>query len=172
MGQHQLIEQAQGGRFSLDVLAAIEGQDNFSEEFSLVGGAVFSHRLPNDRGAVYAEPFVVLNAVPEVPASDENAFVVGLGARIRLKQSRTYVVGEVAPRILGYDGGVSLISFGIERRAGGHMFQLNLSNSFGTTLTQVGHGGPKIGVCAAVIDGPCKFKRHWHLGFNLTRKFF
>jgi hypothetical protein len=172
MGQHQLIEQEQGGRFTLDVLAAIEGQENFSEEFSLVGGAVLSHRLANDRGAVYAEPIVVLNAVPQAPASDENTLVLGLGARIRLRQSRTYVVGEVAPRLLGYDGNASAISLGVERRAGGHMFQLNLSNSFGTTLTQVGQGGPKVGVCAAVIDGPCKLKRHWHLGFNLTRRFF
>ncbi len=51
-----------------------------------------------------------------------------------------------------------LISFGIEQRAGGHVFQLNFSNGFGTTLAQVARGG------TACDD--------WYLGFNLSRKFY
>jgi len=117
---------------------------------------VVSRRL-TDRGALYLEPIVVLNATPELPASDENALVLGLGARIRVI-SRTYLIAEFAPRVSGYDGGTSVVTFGLEKRKGGHMFQLNVSNAFGTTLTQVGHGGP--------------VRKNWHLGFNLTRKFY
>lgn len=157
MAQHQFIEQRTNDRFSLDGLMAIEGQDNFQEEHSIVVGAVASHRF-GEQGAVYVEPIGVFNATPEFPASDENTLVIGIGGRWRIMKSNAYVVAEVAPRLGGYDGGSAVMSLGIEKRAGGHMFQLNLSNAFGTTLAQVGRGGPKA--------------KHWHLGFNLTRKFY
>ena len=32
------------------------------------------------------------------------------------------------------------MSFGLEGRAGGHLFQLNFSNGFGTTLGQIANG--------------------------------
>ena len=156
LAQHQLIEQVRGGPVTLDLVGGIEGQNNFREEFSLVAGGVVSRRL-TDRGALYVEPIVVLNATPELPASDRNTFVLGLGARIRVV-SRTYLIAEFAPRVAGYDAGTSVVTIGIEKRRGGHMFQVNVSNAFGTTLTQVGHGGPA--------------RKNWHLGFNLTRKFF
>ena len=53
-----------------------------------------------------------------------------------------YVVGEIAPRAAGYKPGVNHGSFAIEKRAGGHTFQLNFSNAFGTTMGQVARGGP------------------------------
>ena len=49
-------------------------------------------------------------------------------------------------------------SFGIEKRAGGHMFQLNFSDGFGTTPAQLARGGP--------------VEKDWFLGFNISRKFF
>ena len=157
LAQRQMVAQRDGRGLSFDVVGAIEGQNNFREEYSFVGGAVLSHRM-GDRGAIYLEPIFVANATPEFPDSDQNTLVLGVGTRIRLGNSRAYLVAEVAPRVSGYDGGSSLMTFGIEKRAGGHMFQLNVSNAFGTTLTQVGHGGPAT--------------KHWHLGFNLTRKFY
>lgn len=157
MAQHQVQPQRINGRFSADILMAIEGQDNFREEHSIVIGGVASHQF-GDQGAVYLEPLGVFNATPEFPTSDENTLVLGIGGRLRIFKSNAYVVAEFAPRVGGYDGGSALMSLGIERRVGGHSFQLNLSNSFGTTLTQVAHGGPA--------------DKHWHLGFNLTRKFY
>ena len=49
-------------------------------------------------------------------------------------------------------------SFGIEKRAGGHVFQLNFSNGFGTTMGQLARGGTG--------------SEDWYLGFNISRKFF
>ena len=43
-------------------------------------------------------------------------------------------------------------SFAIEKRAGGHTFQLNFSNAFGTTMGQIARGGP---------DG-----NDWFMGFQ------
>jgi hypothetical protein len=49
-------------------------------------------------------------------------------------------------------------SFALEKRAGGHMFQLNFSNGFGTTMSQLARGGFT--------------NDDWYLGFNISRKFF
>jgi hypothetical protein len=158
MAQHQLKAQRANGKFSADVLLAVEGQNNFREEHSIVVGGVVSHQVAG-QGAVYVEPIGIFNATPELPSSDQNTLVLGLGARFLVFRTRsTYVVAEFAPRLFGYDGGSSQMLIGLEKRIGGHAFQLNLSNGFGTTLTQVGHGGPP--------------DKHWHLGFNLTRKFY
>ena len=54
--------------------------------------------------------------------------------------------------------GVNYGSFGIEKRAGGHVFQLNFSNGFGTTMGQLARGGTG--------------SEDWYLGFNISRKFF
>lgn len=173
MAQHQLQAQRANGKYSGDLFMAVEGQDNFQEEHSIVFGGVASHQFA-DQGAVYLVPFGVFNVTPEIPDSDRNTFVLGMGARFLIFKTRsTYVVAEYAPRLGGYDGGAGLMLIGLEKRMGGHSFQLNLSNGFGTTLTQVGHGGPFI--ANAPVPGssdPPGRSRHWHLGFNLTRKFY
>ena len=173
LAQHQLQAQRVNTRYSADLLLGVEGQDNFTEEHSIVVGGVASHQF-DEQGAVYVQPFAVFNATPEIPTSDRKTLVLGMGARFLILRSRsTYVVAEFAPRLAGYDDGASLMLIGIEKRMGGHMFQLNLSNGFGTTLTQVGHGGPFIvdPVPVGSTDPPGR-SRHWHLGFNITRKFY
>jgi hypothetical protein len=69
-----------------------------------------------------------------------------------------YLVGEFIPRVTGHDPGAHQGSFGIEKRAGGHVFQLNFSNGLGTTFGQIARGG------SANDD--------WYLGFSISRKFF
>jgi hypothetical protein len=68
----------------------------------------------------------------------------------------------VLPRVSGYDPGVNQVSFGFEKRVGGHSFQINFSNAIGTTLAQVARGGFK----------DERGNQDWYLGFNITRKFF
>jgi hypothetical protein len=83
--------------------------------------------------------------------------MVGFGGRFRLRPS-TYVVAEITPRLAWFDPGKSQVSFGLEGRAGGHLFQINISNGFGTTLGQIANG-------AFTYD-------NWYIGFNIARKFF
>jgi hypothetical protein len=63
----------------------------------------------------------------------------------------------VAPRAAGYSPDKPAFGFAIEKRAGGHLFQLNVNNGQGTTFGQVARGG---------------FADSLYLGFNLARKFF
>jgi hypothetical protein len=69
-----------------------------------------------------------------------------------------YLVGDLSPRVFGYKPGATHGGFAIEKRAGGHEFQLNFSDSFGTTMAQIARGGPD--------------PRNWYMGFNISRKFF
>lgn len=152
--QQSVLRQKDGGLFGLDAIATFEGNDNLTEHRQSTLGAVLS-RNAGRRAALYVEPLFVANANP-FGVGDENTVMVGLAARLRVRPA-TYVVAEYTPRIAGYDPGDSQITFALERRTGGHLFQLNVSNGLGTTLGQLTSGGNN---------------DNWFLGFNLSRKFF
>ncbi|MQA30539.1 MAG: hypothetical protein GEU82_12010 [Luteitalea sp.] len=157
-GQYGLLRQ--GDRVPIDVSALVtyEGADNLHENYSPAIGAIVS-RTFGDIAAVYAEPIWVnnTNTLPGELADDNDTFMVGLGARVRIRPT-IYLAGELAPRASGYKPGVTHGSFAIEKRAGGHIFQLNFSNSFATTMGQLARGGSN--------------NDDWFLGFNISRKFF
>jgi hypothetical protein len=68
--------------------------------------------------------------------------MIGLGARIRIRPT-VYIVGEFTPARLRATGRAAPKGgFAIEKRAGGHQFQLNFGDAFGTTMTQIARGGP------------------------------
>jgi hypothetical protein len=146
--------------FGLRVVVHVDGTDNFSDAYSPGFALVFSREL-GGHGALYFQPSIVgnsrLNDLPGEADEDDFTALAGLGARLRLLRN-TYVFVEGSPRIAGYAPREGLISFGFEQRAGGHVFQLNFSNGFGTTLGQVARGGTA--------------RDDWYLGFNLSRKFF
>jgi hypothetical protein len=158
LGQRLVIRHGDSRAFSADVLVAVEGRENLSERFATTVGAVVSRRF-GTRGTFYVEPMVTLNAntKPNLPTDPRHTGIVGVGTRLRVGR-RTYVVAEVAPRVSGFAPGFNHASFGLEKRAGGHMFQLTVANNVGTTLAQVARGGTK--------------KHAWYIGFNLTRRFF
>lgn len=156
LGQLSIAQQAAGRPIGLDAIAAVQGFDNFTEAYTTTLGAVASRRL-SERGAVYVEPMLVLSPLPESEAAAGSVFVLGLGARLALGSS-TYVAAEYAPRLSGDIPGDGHVSAALERRKGGHSFQINVSNSFATSLGQVArsYGG----------------SGEWHIGFNITRKFY
>jgi hypothetical protein len=151
--QQHVLEQGKGP-VGIDIIGTIEGLDNFSESYSPAIGAVISRTLGR-HGALYAHPIWV-NNTNELSDDDNNTFIVGLGGRLRLRPT-VYLVGEVIPRF-GYTPDAVYGSFGIEKRAGGHSFQLNFSNGLGTTLAQLARGGQP--------------SNDWFIGFNISRKFF
>ena len=161
-GQQSLMQQKPDGHpLGMDVIATLEGLDNLQgQKMSAIGLLV--SRKAGKIAALYVEPMFVANTnlgtVNPAATDDDNTTMIGLGARVRIRPA-TYLVGEWTPRVSGYRPGVDQGSFGIEGRVGGHTFQVNFSNGFGTTLGQLASRG---GVTAD----------SWYLGFNISRKFF
>ncbi len=155
-GRYNLISDG-NGPIGLGLVANVDGTDNFSDEFS-PGFAVVLSRELGDRGAIYFQPSYVGNTnITAIEIDDDYTVLAGIGVRLRFARN-SYVFVEGSPRVSGFDSGVDMISFGFEQRYGGHVFQLNFSNGFATTLAQVARGGTA--------------SDNWYLGFNLTRKFF
>lgn len=157
-GEYSLLQQAGASPVGVGVLASIDGTNNFRSIYSPALGVAVSRTLPRF-GALYVEPIWVRNSnlAPDELGGDNDTFMVGLAARVRIRPT-VYLVGEIVPRVAGHDPGVTHGTFGIEKRAGGHMFQLNFSNGFGTTMGQLARGGLR--------------NDDWYLGFNISRKFF
>jgi hypothetical protein len=153
-GKYDAVRQGESIPVSLSALVSVEGADNFQERYSPALGLTVS-RMAADRLAVYATP-VWVHHTAGLLNIDRDTFFVGLGARVRVGAT-VYLVGEVAPRAGGYSPDKAAFGFAIEKRAGGHLFQLNVGNGQGTTFAQVARGG--------VSDS-------LYLGFNLARKFF
>ena len=159
LGQYDVLRRASREPFNLHLTASVEGTNNFRDHYTPALGAVLSFQA-GERAAVYAAPNWVhrANLFPSVRTTmDEDAFLLGLGGRVRVRPT-VYVVGEITPRLAGYNANTHQGSFGIEKRAGGHTFQLNFSNGFGTTPGQIARGGTG--------------STDWYIGFNLARKFF
>jgi len=133
-------------------------------EFSPSLALVLSKKL-GSRGAVYVVPSWVAGTRvnPSAPSEDDDTFVLGLGARVRLF-GVMYLVGEYHPRLAGYKGDLgsgdraALATFGVEWQVGGHAFQINFSNDLATTPAQIARGQ--------------QGSDDWFIGFNLSRKFF
>lgn len=154
-GQYNVLKD--GDRpIGASLIVNVDGTENFGDEFS-PGVAIALSRELKDRGAIYLQPSFVSNTKLIPVAGDDYTVMAGIGARLRVAHN-TYLFAEGSPRVAGYKQGVTQVSFGFEQRAGGHMFQLNFSNGYGTTLAQVARGGTA--------------KDDWYFGFNLARKFY
>jgi hypothetical protein len=153
-GRYDVIRQGDRMPLGIAALASIEGSDNMTENHAPALGGVVSWTVA-ERLAAYAVPLWVHNTAP-LTGVTRDTFVFGLGGRFRVSGT-VYVVGEVSPRVSGYAPGDPEYGFGIEKRVGGHLFQVNFTNTFAMTYAQVATGG---------------FPDTLYLGFNLARKFF
>lgn len=140
----------------VDVIAAVQGLDNFSESYTGTFGALLSHRF-GSRGAGYVQPLLVVNTLPENETADDATLITAVGGRLRFGES-AYLVGEFAPRLSGAAPGDHHVALALEQRRGGHAFQISVANSFATTLGQVARAYGSSG--------------EWHLGFTISRKFY
>lgn len=166
--QYNVLRQGAHGPFTVDAMASFEGTNNLNDEDatqptgegvrSPALGAVVSHVLGRTASIEATLAWVNnTNPLPGELVDHNDTVILGVGGRLRVRPS-VYLVGEVVPRIGGDDPGATMVAFGIEKRAGGHAFQVNFSNGFGSTLAQVARGG-------IASD-------QWYIGFNINRKFF
>jgi Membrane bound beta barrel domain (DUF5777) len=156
--QYGIVRQRPNTLVDVTVLATIDGTNNFRDQYTPALGAIMSRRF-SERAALYIEPIWVhdANVQPSSAAEARDTFMVGFGGRLRVRPTVS-VAAEFSPRLSGYRPGVNHGSFAVEKRAGGHVFQLNFSDSFATTMGQIARGGPA--------------SRDWFLGFNISRKFY
>ncbi len=154
-GKYDPFHQDGSRPIGLSAIVSVEGTDNFSQEFAPALGVSVSRTLGNV-AAVYLDPFWVHNSAAVTGETRDTGFL-GIGGRVRILTG-TFLLAEVSPRIGGYAPGDAQYAFGIEKRVGGHVFQLNWGNSTaGATYAQLARGGNPGGL---------------YLGFNLSRKFY
>lgn len=156
--EYNILSQRNAKAIGLSAFASIDGTNNFRDSYTPALGAIVSRTL-GPVGTAYVEPIWVNNSnpLPSELADHNNSFLLGLGTRLRIRPS-LYLVGEIVPRVAGYEPGVNYASFGLEKQVGGHVFQINFSNGFGTTTGQIARGGTS--------------NDDWYLGFNISRKFY
>ena len=172
---------------TVNLVATIEGLNNFhrgdvvdheDDEYATSIGLLLSRTL-SDVAAVYLQPTYVASANVYSTAGclehlehghsipgcvvvqaggnlDSNTFLIGLSSRLRIRPT-AYLVASWTPRLSGFRPGTAHGTFGIEKRLGGHVFQLNFSNSLGTTIAQTARGASN--------------STDWFMGFNISRKF-
>jgi hypothetical protein len=153
-GKYDALSQDGSMPLSLSALASVEGPNNFRRDRAPAFGAVVSRTIDNAL-ALYAAPIWVHNSAAALGVT-RDTFLLGIGGRARIRPT-VYLVGEFSPRVSGYAPGDAEFAFGIEKRAGLHMFQLDFGNSQGSTFGQLARGG---------------FPQSLYMGFNLARKFF
>ena len=185
-GQYNVFKQSDSNPATVDLIATIEGLNNFHKgtvvdeednEYATSLGVLLS-RTFGEIAAVYLQPAFVahsnvystagclehLEHGHDIPGCtgvraggvDSNTFLIGLSSRLRIRPT-VYLVGSWTPRVSGFGPGVALAALGIEKRAGGHVFQLNFSNSIGTTMAQIARGASN--------------NTDWFMGFNISRRF-
>jgi uncharacterized beta barrel domain-containing protein DUF5777 len=170
-GRWDFLRQSESRPVSISLTGSFEGLNNLRERHQ-TGVAVTVSRTFGDRLALYATPAFVAgtHAVDFIAGHEDHddtgleedehsthddTWFAGIGGRLRF--SRTgYITGEYTPRLHGYDPNRGEWGVGIEKRTGGHTLQLNITNSFGTTLGQLARGGSPHDI---------------YLGFNITRRF-
>jgi uncharacterized beta barrel domain-containing protein DUF5777 len=156
MGEYGLTRRKNGMPLEITALASVEGTQNFQGVYSPAVGLAMSGFWA-DRLAVHVDPIFVHNSDLISDVGDDNTFYVGVGGRLRML-STLYIVGEISPRVSGFAPGKPLAAFALEKRLGGHLFQLTFTNYYSTTLRQIAQGAQN--------------NNDWYLGFNLSRKFF
>ena len=156
--KYDVIHQSKDMPLSFSPILSIEGGNNFKDRYAPSVGVSISRQI-DDRAALYVVPMWSHNVSAQLNSLlglTQNTFVVGFGGRVRISPT-VYLSAEVSPRVAGYAPNTNEYGFAIEKRAGAHIFQLNFTNSGGTTFAQTAGGGQP-GLLL--------------LGFNLTRKFF
>jgi hypothetical protein len=155
-GRVDAWKDGEGLPLALSFLASVEGADNMRENHAPAVGVVASRRIGGVATA-YVTPVFVWNsaAASLFDDGDENTAYVGLGTRVRFRPT-AFAVLEYAPRVAGHSPpGRGTWGVAVEKHTPGHIFQLNLTNSFGSTYGQTALGGERSNL---------------YLGFNIARK--
>lgn len=129
----------------------------WSGRFRLNALLSLAHQL-NDRFSLLLVPGFSSNADFWEPSS-KGTFSLGMGGRYMMLNDFSVIL-EWIPRLAGYKDSYSSWGFGLEKKIGGHVFQVFVTDSLGIIAAQFLPGGDlRLG------DGDFRF------GFNIFRSF-
>ncbi len=144
-----------GGAF---VTESVPGEKTFrTENLKFIAQLSLAHQF-SDSFSILLVPSYSSNTNHWEEAS-EGTFAVGIGARYMFLNDLS-LVGEWIPVLAGYKADRFGWGLGIEKKIGGHVFQVFITNSIGMTSSQYLPGGN-----LNLLDG------EFRLGFNIFRWF-
>lgn len=148
MAAYNLLSESGGSPLNAAVRFSVEGEDNFSRNFTENFEIVLSRSLTG-RAQVYFVPTLSVNnrrlllpasfrssAIPDLPGF--NTFSTGIGGSVDVRPT-VALLAEVIPTLFnGRPLGIHrpAYAFGIQKKIWRHAFTLGFSNSPGTTVSQ------------------------------------
>jgi mono/diheme cytochrome c family protein len=179
LGVYNLMEEQKGGPFNVAVGAAVQGQDNFSKNFTESLEGIFS-RSVSSRAQLYLVPTLSFNnrplhqaasyfssAIPTLPG--HNTFSLGVGGALNIRPT-VALVAEVIPTLAnGRPMGIlrPAFSFGIKKKIWRHAFTFGWTTAPGTTVAE------RAGTRASFLGQPnADTPSGLIIGFDLTRQLF
>ena len=120
--QYEVVAAGNWLPVAISALATMDGTDNFTDSYSPGSRRLISRTL-GEHGALYLEPIWVnnTNRLPSEVVEDNDTFMVGMGARIRVRPDRSYLRSRAHRACSGNLTGVGPDQLGLEKRAGGNM---------------------------------------------------
>jgi hypothetical protein len=176
---YHLLDEHDGGLLNAEFRFSVEGQNDFSKNFTADFEGIFSRSLTH-RAQLYVVPTVSLQNRPlttpqrllENPWPNQpgfNTFALGVGGAIDIRPT-VALVAEVIPTLVnGGDLGIHrpAYSFGIQKKIFRHAFTFGFSNSPGTTVSQ------RSATRATLLGDPtADTPGGLFIGFDLTRQVY
>ena len=178
MAAYHLLDEHDGFPLNATFRFSVDGQDNFSKNFTTNFEGIFSRSLFK-RTQMYIVPTVSLqnrllvvsptleNAPPDLPGI--NSFSLGVGGAFDIRPT-VAVIAEVIPTLVnGRALGIHrpAYAFGIQKRLWRHAFTLGFSNSPGTVVSQ------RAGTRATFLGNPsADTPSGLFIGFDLMRQVY
>ena len=135
-----------------------EGRGAFNSRNFKINAQVILGRQFNERFSVLVTPIYSSNTNHWEGAA-QGTFAIGIGGRFMFLNDLS-MIGEWVPVLAGYKDIANGWGFGFEKKIGGHVFQVFITNSIGLTTAQFVTGGDlRLG------------KGDLRLGFNIFRTF-
>ena len=178
MAAYNVLDEHHEDPFNFTFRVSIEGQNNFSKNYTENLEAVFSRSLTS-RAQLYVVPTasfndrrLVMGSLQSNEILDEpgiNAFSVGVGLAIDIRPT-VALIAEVIPTVMNAtELGIHRppISFAIQKKIYRHAFTFGVTTSPGTTVSQ------RAGTAATFLNEPgADTPAGLFLGFDLTRRVY
>ncbi len=179
MAAYNFLDEHDGQPINAAVRFSVDGENDFSKNFTANFEGVFSRSLGN-RAQLYVVPTLSIQNRPlvppqariEIPVPDLpgfNTFSLGVGGAFDIRPS-VAIVAEVIPTLAnGPEMGIHrpAYSIGIQKRLWRHAFTFGFTNGPGTTVAQ------RAGTRASLLSDPsADTPSGLFIGFDLTRQIF